>query len=188
MASGSPRRKQILSELGIDFFSESVDVDESRRKDESAEVMATRLALKKIVAVNDKVANNFIILAADTVVSQQSMIFGKPASKDHAIEILTQLSGKKHQVFTGIAVRYKNKVHSGLSKTDVYFRNMTIEEINDYYDSGEGLDKAGAYAIQGRGAMFIERIEGSYSGVVGLPIFESINLLALLGWKCLSNN
>ena len=95
MASGSPRRKQILSELGIDFFSESVDVDESRRKDESAEVMATRLALKKIAAVNDKVANNFIILAADTVVSQQSMIFGKPTSKDHAIGNINSIIWKE---------------------------------------------------------------------------------------------
>ena len=188
MASGSPRRKQILSELGIDFLSESVNVDESRRKNESAEVMAVRLAFKKIAAVDDKVADNFIILAADTIVSQQSTIFGKPTSKDHAVEILTQLSGKRHQVYTGIALRYKNKMHSELSKTNVYFRKITIEEIKDYYDSGECHDKAGAYAIQGKGAMFIERIEGSYSGVVGLPIFESINLLASVGWKYLSKN
>jgi len=79
-------------------------------------------------------------------------------------------------------------MHSELSKTNVYFRKITIEEINDYYDSGECHDKAGAYAIQGKGAMFIERIEGSYSGVVGLPIFESINLLASVGWKYLSKN
>ena len=151
-------------------------------------MMATRLAIKKAVSVKNEIANNFIILAADTVVSQQALIFGKPTSKNHAIEILTQLSGKEHQVFTGIAVRHKDKIHSSISETNIYFRKITTEEINYYWDTGECLDKAGAYAIQGKGAMFVERIDGSYSGAVGLPIFECINLLALLGWKYFSKS
>ena len=151
-------------------------------------MMATRLAIKKALAIKNEIANKFIILAADTVVSHQALILGKPNSKNHAIEMLTQLSGKNHQVITGIAVRHKDKIHSGISETNVYFRKITAEEINHYWDTGECHDKAGAYAIQGKGAMFVERIEGSYSGVVGLPVFECINLLSLLGWRYLSNN
>jgi septum formation protein len=151
-------------------------------------MMAMRLAIKKAVSVKNEIANDFIILAADTVVSQQDLIFGKPTSKNLAIEMLTQLSGKKHQVFTGIAVRHKGKIHSSISETNVYFKKITTEEINYYWDTGECHDKAGGYAIQGKGAMFIERIDGSYSGVVGLPVFECINLLTLLGWKYFSKN
>ncbi len=183
LASTSPRRREILAALGLAFSVGGVDVDERRLDGESAEDMVLRLAKDKAMAGNP--GGDVIIIAADTLVVLGDDIFGKPVDQDHALEMLGQLSGHTHQVLTGVAVLAGGEMRAVLSTTDVHFREIGPDEALAYWQSGEPCDKAGAYAIQGRGGVFVEAISGSYSGVVGLPVFETVKLLQEAGLRVL---
>ncbi len=179
LASNSPRRSALLGQAGIAFRQLQVDVDESRRSDEeSPEVYVLRLALEKARAGWQQVAGSapLPVLGADTVVAVDDVLYGKPRDRADAIAMLEELSGATHRVLTGVAL-VDDREATRLSYSSVTFREMTRQEIERYWDSGEPVDKAGAYAIQGRGAVFIEHLEGSYSGVMGLPLFEVADLM-----------
>jgi septum formation protein len=183
LASSSPRRKEILEALGLDFTVRAADVDESLRDSESAADMVLRLAARKAEAIAANAGE--IVIGADTAVVLGEEIFGKPVDADDAIRMLTSLSGCTHQVMTGVAVASAEGLASILSVTDVRFREIDSDEARRYWHSGEPAGKAGAYAIQGRGGMFVEAIMGSYTGVVGLPVFETVNLLHEAGLETL---
>ena len=185
LASSSPRRKEILAALGLVFTSGGVDVDEQRLAGEPAEEMVLRLAVAKARAA--KVAEPGVILGADTAVVLGEEVFGKPDGRDSALETLAQLSGNTHRVLTGVAVYAAREVRTALSITEVRFREIGPDEALAYWQSGEPCDKAGAYAIQGRGGVFVEAISGSYSGVVGLPVFETAQLLRDAGLRVLND-
>jgi septum formation protein len=185
LASSSPRRKEILAALGLTFTSGGVDVDERRLKGESAETMVVRLAEAKARAVEiDELA---IILGADTAVVLGDEVFGKPESREAALETLARLSGNTHRVLTGVALYTAQGVRTALSSTEVRFREIGPDEALAYWQSGEPCDKAGAYAIQGLGGVFVEAISGSYSGVVGLPVFETARMLREAGLRVLND-
>lgn len=181
LASSSPRRAEILGSMGVEFVVRVADVDEERLADESAEAMVLRLAVAKARAYSP--ANDEIVLGADTAVVLGSAIFGKPVDEDDGLKMLAALSGNTHQVVTAVAVATSGGLLSTISATDVTFREIDPDEARDYWQSGEPVDKAGAYAIQGRGGMFARAIMGSYSGVVGLPVFETANLLREAGFE-----
>ncbi len=175
LASQSPRRQEILAALGLDFATGGVDVEERRLGDEAPDVMVLRLAKAKAKAAD--VPAGTIVIGADTAVVLGDKVFGKPAGRDEALAMLAGLSGKTHQVMTGVAVRSDAGLQAALSTTEVRFREISPDEALAYWQSGEPRDKAGAYAIQGRGGVFVAAISGSYSGVVGLPVFETACLL-----------
>ncbi len=183
LASSSPRRREILTALGLSFSAAGVDVDERRLKGEAPDVMVVRLASAKASAATDNVAQ--LVLGADTTVVLGDVVFGKPRDVDDALSMLARLSGRTHQVMTGIALRSGASLQTALSITEVKFREICPDEALSYWHSGEPCDKAGAYAIQGRGGIFVEAIVGSYSGVVGLPVFETARLLREAGLEML---
>lgn len=175
LASSSPRRREILAALGADFEVRPADVDESRRPRETPEAMVLRLATAKAAAVD--VAPGTVVLGADTAVVLDDEWFGKPAGEAEALAMLERLSGRTHEVLSGVAVRAGEYRAQALSRTAVRFREITGDEARRYWKSGEPAGKAGAYAIQGFGGLFVASIMGSYSGVVGLPVFETAVLL-----------
>ncbi|MDJ0916679.1 MAG: Maf family protein [Woeseiaceae bacterium] len=177
LASSSPRRAELLTALGLQFTQLGVDVDESRLGSEDPADMVLRLASEKANAAGDA----SIIIGADTAVVLGDEVFGKPRDREDAIAMLTRLSGCVHQVMTGVAVRSADSVQTALSVSDVRFRSVSAAEASEYWDTDEPADKAGAYAIQGRGGIFVESMSGSYSGVVGLPVYETAKLLAEAG-------
>jgi len=177
LASGSPRRREILEALGLRFTYAGVDVDESRLGRESAAEMVLRLAAAKAEAAD----RPGVVLGADTVVVFGEQIFGKPANREDALRMLADLSGRTHEVLTAVAVRAGGRSRAALSRTRVRFRDLGTDEAVRYWHSGEPADKAGAYAVQGLGGMFVAEIHGSYSGVVGLPVFETTTLLREAG-------
>jgi len=179
LASTSPRRREILAALGLDFTVVPVDVDESPQDGETPGDMALRLAVVKAAAADAH--DNNIVLGADTIVAIDGSALGKPTDKADCLAMLEQLSGRGHKVLTGVALHGAQGTQTALSETDVYFREISRDEALAYWQSGEPCDKAGAYAVQGLGGVFVERIEGSYSGVVGLPVFETATLLANAG-------
>ncbi len=179
LASSSPRRREILSALGLEFTVRSRDVDETPLPGEAAEDMVLRLARAKALAPD--VGESDVVIAADTAVVVDHVALGKPRDEDDALAMLMQLSGRQHSVVTGVAVRGAGRVREVLSATNVHFRDIGQDEARAYWQSGEPRDKAGAYAIQGIGGAFVENIEGSYSGVVGLPVFETLKLLHDVG-------
>lgn len=178
LASGSPRRREILSNLGLDFEARGVDIDETPLPGEAAEPMVLRLAGEKAGAA---AADDLIVLAADTTVVLDGEILCKPVDRDDALRMLLALSGRDHEVLTGVAVAAKGELETAVSRTRVRFREIGRDEALNYWHSGEPCDKAGAYGIQGLGGVFVSNIEGSYSGVVGLPVFETVALLARAG-------
>lgn len=181
LASGSPRRRDLLEALDLKFLVRPADLDESVLPDEEPAPHVQRLARDKAAAV---AAAGELVLAADTVVVIDGQILGKPGGKAEAHQMLTRLSGRRHTVLTGVAVVDGNDarpVH-GLATTEVRIASLTPAEITWYVDTGEPLDKAGAYAIQGLGAMFVEEIEGNYTNVVGLPIPLTRALFRELGF------
>ncbi len=184
LASTSPRRREILAALGLEFSIVHVDVDESVLPGESPGDMVVRLAIAKAEAADAGPAD--IVIAADTAVVADEHVLGKPVDQDDCLAMLGLLSGRAHQVMTGVAVHTRSGTGTALSTTDVYFREIDRDEALAYWQSGEPHDKAGAYAIQGVGGAFVERIEGSYSGVVGLPVFETVVLLEQAGHSLLS--
>lgn len=179
LASSSPRRSQILEHMGVEFTTAGVNVDERQHPGETADIMVVRLAVEKACAVAP--APGTVVLGADTAVVLDGEVFGKPADQADALRMLAMLSGRRHQVMTGVAVRSGSTVESVLSVTEVEFREITPDEALDYWQSGEPRGKAGAYAIQGLGGAFVESIAGSYTGVVGLPVFETAELLRSVG-------
>ena len=195
LASTSPRRRDLLRQIGIRFdplvfrsgergYDE--DVNEAPFPDEAVDRYVERLALTKAQAgfrrLHWRVLPVHPVLAADTALSLDGRIIGKPGSVEEAHTILAQLSGRTHQVMTAVAVSDGERTRSLLSVSAVRFRQLSQEEIRRYVGLGESLDKAGGYAIQGRAALFVEHIEGSYSGIMGLPLFETAHLLEAFGY------
>lgn len=179
LASSSPRRRQILEALGLEFTAAGADVDETPVAGESAEVMVLRLAEAKARAGGGDAAS--VVIGADTAVVLDGAVFGKPCNRADALAMLAALSGRRHRVLTGVAVKSPEGVTSVLSTSEVQFREIDPDEARAYWQSGEPADKAGAYAVQGLGGAFVSSIAGSYSGIVGLPVFETTALLKRAG-------
>ena len=182
LASQSPRRAELLQQIGVGFDVVTVTVDETRVATEAPEAYAQRLALEKAQAGWSQLRpdRQRPVLGADTIVIAGDTVMGKPASRRQAIEMLQTLSGNTHQVVTAVALVGEHEaVRSQCSC--VTFRTLTRQECEAYWETGEPRDKAGAYAIQGLAAMFITRLEGSYSGVMGLPLYETTELLKTFG-------
>jgi septum formation protein len=179
LASSSPRREAILRRMGLEFTSGGVDVDERPLTGETAEAMVLRLAEKKARAA--ACAADTVVIGADTAVVLDDEVFGKPADRDDALRMLGMLSGRSHEVMTGISVLVADSTHSEVSVTRVTFREIDPDEALEYWHSGEPCDKAGAYAIQGGAGEFVQAVSGSYSSVVGLPVLELARLLRLAG-------
>jgi septum formation protein len=185
LASASPRRRQLLSQIGVPFQVLSVDVDESIAAGEGAERYVVRLARAKAAAGLARLAaRRAPVLGADTAVVAGGAILGKPADCADAQRMLGLLSASTHEVLTAVALATDDGVLSHLSRSEVTFREITPEEARDYWNTGESRDKAGAYAIQGYGAVFVSGLRGSYSGVMGLPLFETAHLLRAAGVPC----
>ena len=188
LASQSPRRQELLTQLGSQFSCQPADIDESILSNEKPADYVSRLALEKAQFIAKSQAPNTLILGSDTSVVIDERILGKPKNLADCVQFLTLLSGKTHQVLTAVAV-----VKAGLSKTvlvstDVTFKTLSLSEMNNYWLTGEPQDKAGAYGIQGIGGQFVTRINGSYSAVVGLPLYETAQLLKELGLPTLIDN
>jgi septum formation protein len=179
LASTSPRRQEILRSLGLEFTVIGVEIDESRLEGESARQMVLRLAAEKAAAaVSEDVQ---LVIGADTIVLLGDRVLGKPRDRDDSVDMLMSLSGRSHTVLSGVALRSTSGTTTVLSETDVRFREIDRDEALAYWQSGEPRDKAGSYAIQGRGGAFVAAIRGSYSGVVGLPVYELVDLLRNAG-------
>lgn len=172
LASASPRRRELLENIGLKFEIMADNSDEEFAENEQPFDTVKRLAKQKALNVAGKVQSDAIIIGADTVVSIDGKILGKPKDETEAEEMLSLLSGRRHTVFTGIAVIEKSsgRIVSDFEATDVKFRELSREEIKEYVRSGEPMDKAGAYGIQNLGALLIEGIDGDYFNVVGLPL------------------
>ena len=184
LASASIRRKELLDQIGVQYQSAPMDIDESVQRNEQASDYVDRLAREKALA-GINAYPDLVVIAADTTVVVAGNILGKPVDEQDAREMLRQLSGSIHQVLTGVAVaKYINgevNVESQVVITDVYFSDITDQQIEQYIKTGEPMGKAGAYGIQGKAALFVDRIEGSYSNVVGLPLAETGMLLERFG-------
>ena len=179
LASGSPRRRQLLADLGGEFEVVSPDVDESVRRDEEPAAYVERISRLKAVTVRSRLGGDPpVVLAADTCVVDDAEILGKPADASAAREMLRRLSGRTHWTTTGVTVASAAGVTTTSVRTDVTFVKLLDSQIDWYVETGEPLDKAGAYGIQGIAGAFVERIEGSHSNVIGLPLAETVDLLA----------
>ncbi|MEM9102103.1 MAG: Maf family protein [Pseudomonadota bacterium] len=172
LASQSPRRGELLSQIGIHYERLSNKVCEKHLPDESPEQLVLRLAVSKAQAgwAHGKRQHFWPVIGSDTIVHIENTVFGKPDNNEEAKAMLRQLSGRSHQVKTAVAVVLGKRLLTKNSDSRVYFHTLSDDDINDYVESGESLDKAGAYGIQGMAGKFVERIEGSYSGIVGLPL------------------
>lgn len=181
LASASPRRRDLLAALGIVHSWAGVDIDETPRPGETPEALAGRLASAKAAAARRRGETARLVLAADTVVALGGRVLGKPASRDDALGMLGLLSGCNHEVLTAVVLSVDGQELQATSATTVRFRVVEPAEARAYWDTGEPAGKAGAYAIQGRGGIFVASLSGSYSGVVGLPMFETAALLRRAG-------
>ena len=176
LASASPRRRDLLDQIGLEFEIKPSDVDESIPENDPIKLVK-KLALLKARDIAQNVEG--IVIGADTIVVDDQTILGKPETREDAFEMLKGLSGKQHQVITGVAVidTESDREWVDLGITQVFFRSLSDAEINDYIDSGEPMGKAGSYAIQEKGALFVEKIEGDFFNVVGLPLVKMAELL-----------
>jgi len=186
LASASARRQELLAQIGISFTVRSQDIDESIRSAELAEDYVMRMAMEKAMSALRQLAgsqggDDTLVLAADTSVVCDADLLGKPSSESDALEMLLRLSGREHRVLSAVMLATKNKQAAQLSESRVTFREISLAEARRYYASGEPEGKAGSYAIQGYGAVFVKQLHGSYSGVMGLPLFETAQLLAEFG-------
>jgi septum formation protein len=179
LASKSLRRQQLLKQIGIDFELVDINIDETWDGVEPAKKYVQRLAIEKAHEARTKINNQKPILAADTAVVLDDQVLGKANTKDEARNMLAMLSGRTHHVYSAVAL-ITDMEQVQLSISRVSFRPLTTEEINIYCETDEPLGKAGAYAIQGKAVTFIERMEGSYTGVMGLPLYETAEMLRLL--------
>jgi septum formation protein len=180
LASASPRRRQLLDLIGVPHVVTPADIDETPRSGEAADDYVCRLAREKSEAVWSR-QKDLPVLAADTTVVIDETILGKPESEADAARMLKLLSGREHFVYTGVALQSPRGMRVGLSKSSVTFSLLTDAQIHAYWASGEPQGKAGAYAIQGFGAVFVANLAGSYSGVMGLPLHETATLLRNAG-------
>ena len=182
LASGSPRRQMLLRELGWNIKVMVPDTEESQMPKESPEEMVCRLAYEKALSVHGGCPDSWVI-GADTVVTSAGEILGKPSGPEDALNMIKMLQGKTHAVLTGVAlIAPDGRKLVEAEKTFVKFRPLDEKEITCYVDSGESFDKAGAYAIQGKGMLLVESIEGCYFNVVGLPLMRLSRMFADLGW------
>ncbi len=187
LASASPRRQELLRQIGVQFVQQVAEIDETPRDNESPQAYVTRLALEKARAVHARLGDDGIpVLGADTAVVVDEDILGKPRDRAHAAEMLRKLSGREHRVLSAVALVGKHEA-SALSESRVRFRPLDEDEIAAYWRTGEPEGKAGGYAVQGIGAIFIERLQGSYSGVMGLPLYETARLLQEFGIRLPGN-
>jgi septum formation protein len=180
LASASPRRRQLLDLIGVPHLITPADIDETPHASEGADEYVMRLAREKAEAIW-ALHQDLPVLAADTTVVVDQEILGKPESEADAAAMLGKLSGREHLVHTGVALRTGPSVKVGISTTQVWFAPLTSAQIHAYWASGEPQGKAGAYAIQGLGAVFVSNIAGSYTGVMGLPLFETAQMLRHAG-------
>jgi septum formation protein len=189
LASGSPRRRELLKDLGWKFRVAVPQVDESSFPGESPEELCLRLAASKAEAAAENVATtnmnamnkNLLIIAADTIVVVNGDVLGKPGNEEESLKMIERLQGRAHEVLTGVGVRWKERAMSALERTWVRFRPLDEAAMRAYVNTGEGLDKAGAYAIQGKGALLVSSIEGDYFNVVGLPLCRLAAMLEAMG-------
>jgi len=182
LVSQSPRRRELLLQLGIEHEVISAEIDETPHVGEAAELYVTRMALEKARAGRESLSVvDKPLLGADTSVVVDGAILGKPRDEAEALRMLRLLAGRTHLVISAVALVDATTEESRLSVSHVTFREISDEEARGYWRSGEPRDKAGGYGIQGLGALFIERLEGSYSGVMGLPLFETAALLRDFG-------
>jgi septum formation protein len=177
LASTSPRRKALLEQVGLVFTTTAIDIDESAHAAEFPADYVVRLARQKALAAVPDFSPQTLIIAADTTVTIDGLILAKPTDREHAFSMWKLLSGRTHQVMTGVAVACGEEIVTCNVVTEVDFLTLTIKQMQMYWDTGEPLGKAGGYAIQGYGAAFIPRINGSYSNVVGLPLVETLALI-----------
>lgn len=189
LASRSPRRRELLLQIGVPHLLLDIDVDESIRSGEAPSDYVLRVSQDKVAAgLEARSGAAFLpVLAADTSVVVDGRMLGKPADREQGLGMLSQLSGRTHEVYTAVALGGR-RLETRLSVSRVTFRRLTPQEIEAYWESGEPADKAGAYGIQGLAAQFISGLQGSYSGVMGLPLYETAELLRGTGLELLSRN
>jgi nucleoside triphosphate pyrophosphatase len=178
LASASPRRRDLLTLVGIDHEVRPANIDETYLPGELPRDHAERLAREKAIAID---APDSVTIGSDTIVVVDGHVLGKPRDRVHAAEMLRLLSGRSHVVMTGVAARWRGRLASGIEEVDVTFRPLSDAEIESYIDTGEPMDKAGAYGIQGFGATIVERVDGDYFAVMGLPLNRLVGLLRALG-------
>jgi septum formation protein len=183
LASASPRRSALLDQIGVAHRIQPVDVDERALTSETPDEYVRRLAVLKAETLWDQLgaAQRQPVLGADTAVVLDAEILGKPRDEQDCLQMLGKLSARTHRVYTGVALREASGCEAKVNVSEVTFRKLATDEIRRYWRTGEPADKAGGYAVQGRAALFIERIAGSYSGIMGLPLFETGELLAAIG-------
>lgn len=186
LASASPRRLELLRQIGVICRLAPQDIDESPHAGESANALVSRLAREKAAAALQQFADEpgAIILASDTIVVVDDEVLGKPEDQEHARKMLAQLSGRSHRVLTAVTVAGHARQASCVSSSSVTFRAISEAEISRYWQTGEPCGKAGGYAIQGLGAIFVQDLQGSYSAVMGLPLYETAQLLAEFDISC----
>ena len=178
LASASPRRRELLQQIGVEFRVVVADIEEKPLPDEEPGDFVLRMAREKILEVMRTEGSGLPVLGADTAVILDGRILGKPTGRNEAINMLRSLSGKTHQVFSAVAVAVsKREIHQALNVTEVTFSNLDAGWIEAYCDTADPMDKAGAYGVQGKAAEKISRIEGSFYGVMGLPLYETAQLL-----------
>lgn len=183
LASASTRRSELLDQIGVRHRAMAAGVDETAHAGEPPEEYVLRLAREKAAAVVAALGGrpDRPVLAADTTIAHQGRIIGKPEDEEDCVRILSQLSGTSHEVLTAVALAQAGTTRTAFSASRVTFRPISVEESRRYWATGEPAGKAGAYAIQGFGAVFVARLEGSFSGVMGLPLFETVALLDSAG-------
>lgn len=172
LASASPRRVELLQQISVEFEQRVADIDETHQKGETAEQFVCRLAEEKAQAVFDQSSKELPVLGSDTIVVVDEHILGKPADYQHAVQMLKMISGRKHQVMTAVTLVSTHQQKTRLNISDVTFMALNQETIDAYWQTGESIGKAGAYAVQGIAAQFITEIKGSYSSIMGLPLYE----------------
>ena len=176
LASVSPRRRELLAQIGVPYKVVGAHIDETAHPGEMPRDYVMRMARQKALAVRDR-GEPLPVLAADTTVVLDDVIYGKPRDRDEGVAMLQRFSDRVHEVMTAVAIADAGGVALRLNVSSVRFRKLTPEECNAYWETGEPHDKAGGYAVQGAAAVFIESLSGSYSGVMGLPLFETAELL-----------
>lgn len=185
LASASPRRRALLRQIGVRFQVVAVEVDETPMAGEAPLAYVARLAVAKAAAASRlpavRAAPSAAVLAADTSVVIDGRLLGKPADRTEAASMLALLSGRTHEVLTAVALERAGRIATATSRSEVAFRTISAQEALEYWDTGEPRDKAGGYAIQGMGAVFVRELRGSFSGVMGLPLYETAELLRAAG-------
>ena len=183
LASASPRRRELLRLIGVDHEVRPADIDESYLPGERPDAHAERLARGKAEAIASVAGADAVTIGSDTIVVVDGDVLGKPRDREHAAQMLRRLSGRSHVVMTGVAVTWRNQTLSGVEQVGVAFRALSDDEIERYIDTGEPMDKAGAYGIQGFGATIVERVDGDYFAVMGLALNKLAGLLREAGLR-----